>query len=174
MNTKYVFINNALNDSIVLYCQSSKDKESLNYNSFLVCVMRMLCIIYDEDKLIDAYYKKSEDEFDKIIMKYGYPKEELDKFKDNFQKFYEFDIGQKDRTIKKKNKYFNLVQKSLIDMLVSKNNKETIKIEVKEEFYNLLFTANSKDLYKRSCALLMAYDPYQIDKYYEKQGLLVM
>ena len=107
-------------------------------------------------------------------MEYGYSKEELDKFKDNFQKFYEFDIGQRDRTIKKKNKYFNLVQKSLIDMLVSKNNKETVKIEVKEEFYNLLFTANSKDLYRKSCALLMAYDPYQIERYNEKQGLLVM
>ena len=54
MNTKYVFINNAINDAIVLYCQSSKDKESLNYNSFLVCVMRMLCTIYDENRLIYA------------------------------------------------------------------------------------------------------------------------
>lgn len=174
MNTKYVFINNSINDAIVLYCQSSKDKESLNYNSFLVCVMRMLCILYDEDKIIDAYYAKSEDDFDKIIMEYDYPKDELDKFKDNFQRFYEFDIGQSDRSIKKKNKYFNLVQKNLIDMLVYKNNKETVKIELKEEFHNLLFTAESKDLFRKSYALLMAYDPYEINKYYEKQGLLVM
>lgn len=174
MNTKYIFVNNALNDAIILYCQSSKNKESLEYNSFLACVMRMLFIIYDENKIIDAYYDKSEDDLDKIIMEYGYPKEELDKFKDNFQKFYEFDIGQRDRSIKKKNKYFNLVQKNLIDMLVYKNNKETVRIDVKEEFYNLLFTANSKDLFRKSYALLMAYDPYEINKYYEKQGLLVM
>ena len=174
MNMKYVFVNNAINDAIVLFCQSKDDKESLNYNSFLVCVIRMLCIIYNENELIDAYYSKNEETFNKVITKYGFKEDDLNKFKDVFQKFYEYDIGQKDRVIKKKNKFFNLVQKSLIDMLVCKNNVETVRVEAKKEFYDLLFTVNSKDMYRRSYALLMAYDPYQIDNYYKKQGLLVV
>ena len=74
--------------------------------------------------------------------------------------------------MEKKNKYFNLVQKSLIDMLILKNQKEPVNNEVKNSFYELLFTANTKDFYRKSIALVEAYNPYEIDDYFKKQNLI--
>ena len=48
---KYVFINDAVNYMVVEYVKNRKKKYSKGYNSFLVCVFRMLCLIYDEKSL---------------------------------------------------------------------------------------------------------------------------
>ena len=171
---KYVFVNSAINDSVVLYLQSKDDDKSIEYNSFLACVVRMLILIYDEDSIVNAYYNKDIKGFDDILKRYGYPEEELKKFKDSFARFYAFENGQKDRVIKKKNRYFNFVQKALIDMLVYRNNVEIVDIQIKKELYSLLFTANTKDYYRKSFAIRVAINPYEIDEYFKKQGLLVL
>ena len=73
---------------------------------------------------------------------------------------------------KKENKYFNLVQKYLIDMLIKKNNQEKLDKEDINNFYSLLFTARSTNFYYKSTAVLLAYNPYEIDDYFKKQNIL--
>ncbi|MDE5889029.1 MAG: hypothetical protein K2H20_03320, partial [Bacilli bacterium] len=90
-----------------------------------------------------------------------------------FEGYYKFDLRQKKKAIKKKNKYFNLVQKYLIDMMVKKNSQEKVSSLEMNEFYDLLFTVNSKEFYRKSTAVLLAYNPYEIDEYAKKQGIVV-
>jgi len=142
-------------------------EESLKYNSFMVTVIRALIFIYGVD-ILEAYQQKSKKRFNEILGKYGFDSKGIQGFRVNYEKFYRFNERQKDKAIHKKNKYFNLVQKSLIDMLVQKNMKEPISSDDKREFYDFLFTANSKSFYAKSVALVLAYNPYEIDTYFKK------
>ena len=74
-------------------------------------------------------------------------------FKSVFDKAYKAMKRQSDKAIKKKNKHFNVVQKDLIDMLVKRNESEQLDKDVIKDFYNLLFTANNPDFYRKSVAL---------------------
>ena len=171
MEDRYVFVNNASNDSVIMYSQYKDEEENVNKENFLACVMEILSLVYGEDAIMDTYYEKNEDGFRELLMEYGYVK--YGKFIDSFEKYYEMDYAQKDCQIKKKNKYFNVVQKELIDMVCLKNNEQPILIEDRKKIYNLLFTANSKSFIKKTYALLTAYNPYEIDEYFKKQGLLL-
>lgn len=165
---KYVFINDAVNYMVVEYVKNRKKKYSKGYNSFLVCVFRMLCLIYDEKSLLKGYVTKNFDDFDTTLSKYGYSIDNINKFKALLLAYYRIEEGQKNRTIKKKNKYFNAIQKLLIDMMVTKNNNGNINLVELIEFYELLFTANSFDFYRKTFALASAYNPYEIDEYFQK------
>ena len=48
MAQRYIFVNNAINDSIIKYYQSKGNPNSLQFNSFLVTVMRMIVLLYGE------------------------------------------------------------------------------------------------------------------------------
>ncbi len=166
-----VFINAALDESFKRYIANKDLSNSLEYNSFMVVVIRLLILIYGEE-IVNYYNNKDENSFNSLMIKYGYTVEEYSKFVNSYNRCYNFTLKQESKAIKKKNKYFNLVQKYLIDMLVTKNTKEPVSNEVKNEFYELLFTANTKDFYRRSIALVEAYNPYEIDDYFKKQNLI--
>ena len=138
----------------------------------MVSVISMLILIYG-DELTNTYYTRDNDVFKKLITKYGYSDENYQKFIDVFDKYYSFDLGERTKPIKKKNKFFNPVQKCLIDMLVAKNNKEAVKIETIIDFYESLFTIKNKNFFKKTYTLMTAYNPYEIDEYFKKQGLLI-
>ena len=57
-------------------------------------------------------------------------------------------------------------------MLVKRNESEQLDKDVIRDFSNLLFTANNPDFYRKSVALLEAYDPYEIDEYFKKFNLI--
>ena len=171
MSDNTIFINDTLTEAFNLYKESLDNKESLNYNSFLCTVVRMLVIIYGED-VYKSFVMKDELGFNTIMMKYGYDPNELNNFKIIVDKYNNFNKKIAKKAIKKKNKYFNLVQKSLIDMFVKKIAKEDVNNIVKSEFYELLFTVNSKDFYRKSTAVLLAYNPYEIDEYAKKVGIV--
>lgn len=162
-----VFISHSINDSINNYINYKEKEYTKEFNSFECSIFRMLLIIYGEE-LLTAYNEKNPDKFDKIIMKYGLEVEKLDEFKINFEKYYKMKKQHEDKAIKKKNKFFNLVQKNIIDMMIEKNKKEQVNKDNLEDFYNLLFTANSNNFYKKSIAVLEAYNPYEIDNYAKK------
>lgn len=166
----HVFINNALEDGFKKYIANKDKKESLEYNSFLCSIIRMLFLIYG-DELVLSYNNKDVAKFDSILESYGFSSVDVINFKTVCDKFYQFDVKQQKKAIKKKNKYFNLVQKYLIDMMLCKINKETVDGTLKKEFYDLLFTANSNDFYRKSTAVLLAYNPYEIDEYAKKQNI---
>ncbi len=166
-----VFINKALNESFKLYIENEDKNDSLIFNSFWVVVIRILVLIYGED-IINYYNNKDENAFNITMLKYDYSTVEYSNFVNNYNRCYNFSLKQESKAIKKKNKYFNLVQKSLIDMLIFKTKKETVSKDVINEIYELLFTANTKDFYRRSIALVEAYNPYEIDDYFKKQNLI--
>ena len=165
------FINNALNEAFLVYEKSVNNKDSLDYNSFLSCIVRMLVLIYGED-VINCFKEKDVKKFDDLIRKYSFEDKDYNNFKISVDKFYAFDKKIETKPIKKKNKYFNLVQKYLIDMMLKRKEKGTVDKEKLEEFYDLLFTANSKSFYQKSYAVLVAYNPYEIDEYAKKHKLV--
>lgn len=167
-----IFVSKAMNDAMQLYNSSKGNHESLNYNRFLCVVIRMLILIYGNE-IIDAYNSKNIIVWENLILKYGFEKKDYDNFIIVLDKFYNFDIRQQKKSIKKKNKYFDVVQKYLIDMMVKRKNVELIDNDIIKEFYELLFTANSKDFYRKSTAVLLAYDPYEIDEYAKRQNIVV-
>lgn len=171
MADRYIFVNNAINDSIIRYYQTKSEPHSLNYNTFLVSVMRMIVLLYGELDITNCYHTKNErgmGGFDTNMTKYGYPQKELEKFKVNFEKYYEFDMRQRKLHIKRKNPFFNRVQKNLIDMMFQKNKRAPLDGKTAQEFYNLLFTANSNDFYRKTYAYLMAHNPFEVDEYFKK------
>ena len=162
-----VFINNSINEAFLLYSKNyeNEDKDvSIEYNSFMCSVARMLIIIYGND-IYEHYDNEDVKLFNKLILKYDFPVEDYKKFRVIFEKFYSFNKKIEDKPIKKKNKYFNLVQKYLIDMMIARTKKEKVDKKVIREFYSLLFTANSKSFYQKSYAVMVAYNPYEIDEY---------
>ena len=103
--------------------------------------------------------------------KYGTVIEDANNFTVIVDKFYQMEKKQQSKAIRKKNKYFNAIQKFLIDMFINRGKQQPLKKKEIKEFYNLLFTANSKSFYRKSTALVLALDPYEIDEYYKKQIL---
>lgn len=166
-----VFVNEAFDESLKIYSEYKDKEDSLEFNTFMCSVTRMLVLIYGED-ILEQYKNNKEEEFDKIILKYGYDESEYKNFKLCFLKFHTFDNKVQLKAIKKKNKYFNLVQKYLIDMFVKKGTKEDVTDEDKSNFYKLLFTANSGTFYQKSYAVAVAYNPYEIDEYAKKMKLV--
>ena len=57
-------------------------------------------------------------------------------------------------------------------MLVKKNSQAPMDKNTILEFYNMLYTANNNDFYRKSIALLEAYNPYEIDEYFKKFNLI--
>lgn len=172
MQEEIIFGNSALNDALKLYVDNKENEDSLNYNKFICSVIRMLVLIYGED-VIKSYENNDMNSFDNVLTKYGFDINEVNNFKTVFDKYYQFDLRQQKKAIKKKNKFFNFVQKYLIDMMKQRTISEKVDMMVMNEFYDLLFTANSKDFYRKSTAVLLAYNPYEIDDYAKKQGIVV-
>lgn len=162
------FVNSALNEAFLLY---KDNHDSVIYNGFLVSVVRMLIIIYGEE-IVNLFDAKDVQGFNNLLTKYGYSIDEVNDFTSRLLKANKALIRQKDKAIKKKNKYFNVVQKDLIDMLVKKNEHEPMDKNLILQFYNLLFTANNSDFYRKSIAVLEAYNPYEIDEYFKKKNLI--
>ncbi len=161
------FINVAINEAFLLY-NANKDKtNSIEYNGFLVTVIRMLIIICGEE-IVSLFNNHDDQAFKSLLNNYG----NADDFSNHFLKTYKALERQKEKAIKKKNKYFNLVQKDLIDMLVKKNSQAPMDKNTILEFYNMLYTANNNDFYRKSIALLEAYNPYEIDEYFKKFNLI--
>ena len=165
------FVNEAINEMFSLYNKSKDHPLSIEYNSFLSSVIRMLVLIYGED-IIKCYENNDVNEFVNIILKFGYDSNLCKDFIITCNKFYKAELKKEDKTIKKKNKYFNLVQKHLIDMMVQRNNQKIVDSVSMKEFYDLLFTAKSNNFYRMSYALLVAYNPYEIYEYAKKQKIV--
>lgn len=167
-----MFINEALDEGFKLFHDNQDKQDNLSYNAFLCSVIRMLVTIYGEREIIDAWNSRDEVQFYSLLSKYGFNRVDIENFKVVLLKFYKSLKKQEVKAIKKKNKYFNLVQKYLVDMMVCRCKMEMVDTKIKEEFVHLLFTANSKDFYRRSTAVLLAYNPYEIDEYVKKQNLV--
>ena len=128
-----VFINNAFTKAIDDYLKSSDNVQGVMYNSFLVVVIRMLVAIYSELDIINPKIIDDEDLLKENLTKFGYSKSDVLVFLSNIQLFWDFENENDKRKVKKKNPYFILIQKELVDMLIKKKlNFYLTEAEVRE------------------------------------------
>lgn len=164
-----VFINNAFTRAINDYELSNDSFTGITFNSFLVVVIRMLIVLYGELDIINPSSAQDEELLKNNLAKFGYKKEDVDAFFANLELYYEHELENEKRTVKRKNIYFILVQKQLIDMFICKKlNFLLTEVEVKE-FYDLLYTPFTPNPLRISYNFLMANDIYEIDNYFKKE-----
>ena len=168
MNMTGVYINDAIEAAFTSYLNSKDHKGTLEYNTFLCTIVRLLLIVFGEEVILD-YQTRNPATLIYTMNKFGTVIEDANNFMIIVDKFYKMEEKQKNKAIRKKNKYFNAIQKFLIDMFINRNKQQAFKKKEIKEFYNLLFTANSKSFYRKSTALVLALDPYEIDEYFKKQ-----
>lgn len=169
--TNDVFINEGITEMFRAYIRSKEQIQSIEYNSFNASVIRMLILIYGDD-VIKYYAADDVDSFDRLLLKFGYDPSQLEAFKITCNKFYKAEQKKEEKAIKKKNKFLNLIQKYVIDMMLARDVIKVVDRVTMKSFYDLLFTAKSKNFYRMSYALLVAYDPYEIYEYAEKHKIV--
>ena len=160
------FVNIAFEESIKSYLISLSNKDSLVYNSFPVVVIRLLALIYGKLDIINPYYLKNNVAFMNNLGKFGVSNSHLALFKDEFQRFYEFEQINAKRKIKQKNPYFVSIQKYLVDMFVAKKKTEEVSLIEEETFLDLIGSSHTKNYYRLSYLYLMSDDLNFIEKYY--------
>ena len=169
MNPSNIYINEAIEYAFSTYERTKDHKATLDYNCFMCTIVRMLILMYGEEIELD-YQTRNPATLIYTITKYGTSIEDANNFMTIVDKFYQTEKHNATKAIRKKNKYFNAIQKYLIDMLVKRNEHEKLDVRIIKNFYRLLFTANSRSFYRKSNALVLAYNPYEIDEYFKKQN----
>lgn len=159
------FVNIAIDNAIKSYLTSSKDSDSILFNSFYVVVIRALILIYGKD-IIEAYNNKNSVLFMNILSKYGMSVADVAVFKEEFLNFFNFEEENSKRKIKLKNPYFKVVLKYLVDMFAAKKKKTSINYLEEEEFLDLIYTTHTKNPYRISYNYLMSDDIMYSEKYY--------
>lgn len=158
MNTN-IFVNEAFTNGLNDYLNNKNNPESVKFNSFLVVVIRLLTIIYDELDILNPFYLNNERSLDTNMVKYGYSLENVNEFKKTFQKYYE---NEGDNN-------FIKIQKMLIDMFACK--KVTLNLSEKEieEFRITIYSPYAQSPLIVSYNFLMAKNPLEIIEYFDKQ-----
>ncbi len=165
-----VFINEAFTKAINDYLATKDKQTGLVYDSFLVGCIRLLNIIYSEADIINPYNVDNAEILKNNLKKFGYPDAEINRFFTELDSFYKIDQENEHLTIKKDNPYFVSVQKILIDMLIAKKlNFHLLEQEI-QDFYEILYTPDSKEPLKLSYNYLMAKsDPMEIKNYFNTE-----
>jgi len=159
------FVNIAVDNAMKSYLISSKDSDSILFNSFYVVVIRALILIYGKD-IVEAYNNKNSVLFMNILCKYGMSVADAAVFKEEFLNFFNFEEENSRRKIKLKNPYFKVVLKYLVDMFATKKKKTSINYIEEEEFLDLIYTTHTKNPYRISYNYLMSDDIMYSEKYY--------
>lgn len=161
-----VFINNAFTKAIDDYLKSSDNVQGVMYNSFLVVVIRMLVSIYSELDIINPKVMGDEDLLKENLCKFGYSKMDVEVFLSNMELFYEFENANNNDKFRKRNPYFIIIQKELIDMFIKKKLNFYITNDEVREFYDLLYTPYATNPLRVSFNYLHAKDILKIDRYF--------
>ncbi len=160
------FVNIAISRAIELYLSSSKNKDSILYNSFLVVTVRILAFIYGELDVLNPYYLNNSVAFFNNLAKYGMSRADIAIFKEEFLNYYKFEEENNNGKIKFKNPYFKNVLKYLVDMFIFKKNSVEVTYQEEEMFLDLAYTSHTKNPYRVSYNYLASEDPQYIEKYY--------
>ncbi|MBE6155963.1 MAG: hypothetical protein E7164_04320 [Firmicutes bacterium] len=154
-----VFVNEAFTKALMEYLNNKNNPEGIKFNSFLVVVIRLLTIIYDELDILNPYYLGNEQSLDNNMRKYGYSQDELIAFKKAFERFYENE-GETN---------FIKIQRMLIDMFAKKKKSLNVSNEEINAFKGLLYSPYAENPLLVSYNFLMAKDPMEVITYFEKQ-----
>lgn len=163
------FINEAFTKAVNDYLATKDNGNGIVFNSFLVVFIRLLINIYSELDVINPFTMKSVESLRSNLSKYGYSEININKLLANLQMYYNIEKTNSNIEIKQANPYFVDIQKQLVDMFILKKlNYELSDAEI-SEFYDLLYTPNTKDPIRLSYNYLTAKDVNEIDVYYQKQ-----
>ena len=160
------FVNIGISRAIELYLSSSKNKDSILYNSFLVVTVRILAFIYGELDVLNPYYLNNSVAFFNNLAKYGMSRADIAIFKEEFLNYYKFEEENNNGKIKFKNPYFKNVLKYLVDMFIFKRNSVEVTYQEEEMFLDLAYTSHTKNPYRVSYNYLASENPQYIEKYY--------
>lgn len=162
-----VFINNAFSKAVNNYTKSNDNVQGVMYNSFLVVVIRSLISIYSELDIINPMIIGDEELLKENLAKFGYDKTDIEVFLSNLQLFDDFEVLNENNNVKKKNPYFLIIEKDLINMLIKKKLNFFITEHELKVFYDLLYTPNSTNPLRVSYNYLMSNDEWEIDNYFK-------
>lgn len=164
-----VFINNAFTKAVNDYTKSNDNVQGVMYNSFLVVVIRSLISIYSELDIINPMVIGDEDLLKENLAKFGYDKTDINVFLSNLQLFDDFERLNENNNVKKKNPYFLIIEKDLINMLIKKKLNFFITEHELKVFYDLLYTPNSTNPLRVSYNYLMSNNEWEIDNYFKTE-----
>lgn len=164
-----VFINNAFSKAVNNYTKSNDNVQGVMYNSFLVVVIRSLISIYSELDIINPMVIGDEELLKENLAKFGYDKTDIEVFLSNLQLFDDFEILNETNNVKKKNPYFLIIEKDLINMLIKKKLNFFITEHELKDFYDLLYTPNSTNPLRVSYNYLMSNNEWEIDNYFKTE-----
>lgn len=164
-----VFINNAFSKAVNNYTKSNDNVQGVMYNSFLVVVIRSLISIYSELDIINPMVIGDEELLKENLAKFGYDKTDIEVFLSNLQLFDDFEVLNETNNVKKKNPYFLIIEKDLINMLIKKKLNFFITEHELKVFYDLLYTPNSTNPLRVSYNYLMSNDEWEIDNYFKTE-----
>lgn len=164
-----VFINNAFSKAVNNYTKSNDNVQGVMYNSFLVVVIRSLISIYSELDIINPMVIGDEELLKENLAKFGYNKTDIEVFLSNLQLFDDFEVLNENNNVKKKNPYFLIIEKDLINMLIKKKLNFFITEHELKVFYDLLYTPNSTNPLRVSYNYLMSNDEWEIDNYFKTE-----
>lgn len=164
-----VFINNAFSKAVNNYTKSNDNVQGVMYNSFLVVVIRSLISIYSELDIINPMVIGDEELLKENLAKFGYDKTDIEVFLSNLQLFDDFEVLNENNNVKKKNPYFLIIEKDLINMLIKKKLNFFITEHELKVFYDLLYTPNSTNPLRVSYNYLMSNNEWEIDNYFKTE-----
>ena len=139
------FVNEAFTRALELYLKVKDHSENSDYHSFFAVVIRTIVFIYGELDIINPYITKNEFNMgglDNNMTKYGFSKEKLQDFKQQFLE-YEKQVGQKPNTA------FVKIEKYLIDMFFCKMTDLEISQEEEIKFQEFLYMPSSTNPYMK-------------------------
>ncbi|MBR1679400.1 MAG: hypothetical protein IJ704_02020 [Bacilli bacterium] len=159
-----IFVNEAFSHALELYLKSKDHQESSEYQSFFAVAIRTLVFIYGELDIINPYITQNEFSMgglDNNMTKYGFPKEKLQDFK---QQFLEYEKESQQNI--KPNTAFIKIEKYLIDMFFYKINEIELSQEEKAKFQTLLYLQSNQIIYIKQELEKNINQTDIIDKYY--------
>ncbi len=134
------FINEAFDMAIKTYLDKKTKPNCVEFNSFLVVVIRSLVFIYGELDITTPYFSKKEELFDRNLGKYNYSDLEIEAFKKELENYL---INEKNNV--KPNPSFLEIEKMLINMFMMKKINHVVTKDEEIIFESLLYTPNNQN-----------------------------
>lgn len=157
MNNSY-FANTIMGQCISRYLASKNLPNGVEYNSFLVVIIRMLVLIYDELDIITPYNTGSEELLNSNLAKYGYEYEKIINFKTALNSY----------NINPNSQDYITIEKCVIDMLGKKKSTIDLTEEEIKRFRKIVSSPEADNPLIISDNFLMTNNPNEIIEYFDK------
>lgn len=164
-----IFINPAIDKSLEKYKLLKETNDYTNANDFLVYAIGILIYIYGEENVLGLYDKKDYQSFDYLLNKYNVDPYYVNKFYDDFNKFYSVNIRNVAFKSNEYNPYFIFIQEDLINMYIAKYNALKFDKKKFDKFKEMLFTPVNNDSFMQEYNQKMTDKQDYILNYYESK-----